>query len=561
MSSHHDVGLTHALSTEEAVWLLGSLAGLHRKPFDAELLIKRFAPPWDLPTLIEALAGLGLKALPIPWPDPAHPHPPLPAVAFARGTAPDTGGPPLLVARRGDGQLGVFRPGDPPAELDDLHTLREAVQPWLLLCAPQDPAAPAGPDEDGGTQATSTPEGAAAARQRQGFGFAWFIPELLRHRRLWRDVLLASLAIQLVGLATPLFTQVIMRMDALSTEADLNALGTERWRKRLALRRLDAELAEQALRITPDDPPPLAQEATAQQLANQAALASALAEERSRMLKAQQELAAAQQQSQRLQAVMPHFQAQETAYVQLADQGFTGQLMVSDKRRERIEKEQELATQQHVIASARASTDQSVKKLEQIRAEHRQRLHSERAETRSQLERLEADWQKQQHRHALMELRAPHEGIVKELATHTVGTVVQPGTVLATLVPQQAPLKVEVWVSNDDIGFVRPGQPVKLKFAAYPFQKYGMAHGEVQWVNADAQVEEPGRGAAEAGHPPPRYKATVTLREAELVRDDRRHTLTAGMQAQAEILLGQRTVMEYLLSPVQRAWHEAGRER
>lgn len=280
------------------------------------------------------------------------------------------------------------------------------------------------------------------------------------------------------------------------------------------------------------------------------------------MLKARQELAAAQQQSQRLQAVMPHFHAQETAYAQLADQGFTGQLMVSDKRRERIEKEQELATQQHVIASARASIDQSVKKLEQIRAEHRQRLHGERADTRSQLDRLEADWRKQQHRHTLMELRAPHEGIVKELATHTVGTVVQPGTVLATLVPQQAPLKVEVWVSNDDIGFVRPGQPVKLKFAAYPFQKYGMAHGEVQWVNADAQNDEPGRSATPDGAaPPPRYKATVTLHEAALVRDDRRHTLTAGMQAQAEILLGQRTVMQYLLSPVQRAWHEAGRER
>ncbi|MDP3812051.1 MAG: HlyD family type I secretion periplasmic adaptor subunit [Hydrogenophaga sp.] len=356
--------------------------------------------------------------------------------------------------------------------------------------------------------------------------------------------------------------QVLMRMDALTTEADLTALTTERWRKRLALRRMDAELDARSLGTEADDPPPLAQEAAAQQLANQAALSTALAEERSRMLKAQQELAAAQQQSQRLQAVMPHFQAQETAYAQLAEQGFTGQLMVSDKRRERIEKEQELATQQHVIASARAGIDQSVKKLDQIRAEYRQRLHTQRAETHLQLGRLEADWQKQQHRRALMELRAPHEGIVKELATHTVGTVVQPGTVLATLVPQQAPLKVEVWVSNDDIGFVRPGQPVKLKFAAYPFQKYGMAHGEMQWVNADAQTEEPGRQPAANGVPtPPRYKATVNLREAELVRDNQRYELTAGMQAQAEILLGQRTVMQYLLSPVQRAWHEAGRER
>ena len=161
-----------------------------------------------------------------------------------------------------------------------------------------------------------------------------------------------------------------------------------------------------------------------------------------------------------------------------------------------------------------------------------------------------------------MELRAPHEGIVKELATHTVGTVVQPGTVLATLVPQQAPLKVEVWVSNEDVGFVRSGQPVKLKFAAYPFQKYGMAHGELKWVNADAQTEDPSRATAPDGAtPPPRYKATVALYDTALVRDARRYELTAGMQTQAEILLGQRTVLQYLLSPVQRAWHEAGRER
>ncbi|MDP3812055.1 MAG: peptidase domain-containing ABC transporter [Hydrogenophaga sp.] len=200
------------MSTEEAVWLLGSLAGLHRKPFDAELLIKRFAPPWDLPTLIEALAGLGLKARPVSWPDPAHRPPPLPAVAFARGASPDSTGPPLLVASRSDGQMGLFRPGESPRELEDLQALRDEVEPWLLLCAAQDPAAPTGPDEDAHTQDAVGPEGGtlSAGMRRQPFGFSWFIPELLRHRRLWRDVLLASLAIQLVGLATPLFTQVII---------------------------------------------------------------------------------------------------------------------------------------------------------------------------------------------------------------------------------------------------------------------------------------------------------------------------------------------------------------
>ena len=209
LSTNHDVGLTHALSTEQAVWLLGSLAGLHRKPFDAELLIKRFAPPWDLPTLIEALAGLGLKAQPVPWPDPAQPPPPFPVVAFARSVGQDSAGPPLLIASRSDGQLGLFRPGEAPSELEDLHAMSHEAQPWLLLCAAQDPAAPAR-DEDSATQAKARQGGTTNPANRSAFGFSWFIPELLRHRKLWRDVLLASLAIQLVGLATPLFTQVII---------------------------------------------------------------------------------------------------------------------------------------------------------------------------------------------------------------------------------------------------------------------------------------------------------------------------------------------------------------
>ena len=81
--------------------------------------------------------------------------------------------------------------------------------------------------------------------------------------------------------------------------------------------------------------------------------------------------------------------------------------------------------------------------------------------------------EKQQHRRELLELKAPQDGVIKDLATHTSGTVVQPGTVLASLVPQDEKLKAEVWVSNEDIGFVRPSQAVKLKFAAYTFQKYG----------------------------------------------------------------------------------------
>jgi HlyD family secretion protein len=357
--------------------------------------------------------------------------------------------------------------------------------------------------------------------------------------------------------------QTLMRMDALITNADLDAIATEYARKRLQLARIDAELTGKPFQPDVQAPASLLRETGAQYRANRDALAAALAEERSRLVKTQRELAAARQQKERLEAVLPHYREQDKAYERLVKEGFSGGLMGSDKRRERIEKEQDLATQGHLIASAQASIDQSQKKLRQIEAEYSRQLHAERVDAQAQIDKLAKELEKQQHRRALLELKAPQDGVIKDLATHTAGTVVQPGTVLASLVPREEKLKAEVWVSNEDIGFVRAGQPVKLKFAAYTFQKYGMGHGTVEYVSADAQSEEEARdkGLQGAGQRPLRYKALVTLDGSALETDGVTYPLSVGMQATAEILLGDRTVAEYLLSPVQKAWHEAGRER
>ena len=357
--------------------------------------------------------------------------------------------------------------------------------------------------------------------------------------------------------------QTLMRMDALITNADLDTITTEYARKRLQLARIDAELGGKPFHPDVQAPMAVLRETGAQYQANRDALAAALAEEHSRMVKAQQELAAARQQKVRLEAVLPHYREQDNAYEKLVKEGFAGGLMGSDKRRERIEKDQELATQGHLIASAQASIDQSQKKLKQIEADYVRQLHAERNEAQAQIDKLAKEQEKQQHRRELLELKAPQDGVIKDLATHTSGTVVQPGTVLASLVPREEKLKAEVWVSNEDIGFVRPGQRVKLKFAAYTFQKYGMGKGTIELVSADAQSEEEARdkGQQGAGQRPLRYKALVMLDASALETDGMKYPLSVGMQTTAEILLGDRTVAEYLLSPVKKAWHEAGRER
>lgn len=359
--------------------------------------------------------------------------------------------------------------------------------------------------------------------------------------------------------------QVLMRMDTLVTEADAKSLDAEYARKRLTLRRIDAELSASPFRLAPGDSPALAGEIEAQYRANRTALEAAIAEEQSRLLRAREDLSAAEQIRTKLGEVLPHYRDQEKAYDKLTKEGFAGPLMLSDKRRERIEKEQELKIQKHVIESARTGIMQSDKKLLQIHSDYRRLLYAERNEVDNALDKLTQEIAKQTHRKELQELRAPQAAIVKDLATHTTGTVVQPGTVLLTLVPQGEPLRAEVWVSNEDIGFVQAGRAVKLKFAAFPFQKYGMVEGTVEHVSADAAEytsRNGGANADQAGRPmPPAYKALIVLKKMSLDMDGQRFPLSAGMQTYAEVWLGTRTVAQYLLSPMQKAWHESGRER
>ncbi len=361
--------------------------------------------------------------------------------------------------------------------------------------------------------------------------------------------------------------QVLIRMDPVLTGADVKAIESEVRNKRIALRRIDAQMGGTRLAREKDDPPDLHAQVEAQYRANVQAYENALAQERSLLAKARHDLAAAQSTKAKLEQVLPHYVEQEKAFEKLAKDGFAGRIMVADKQRERIEKEQDLRTQESTIRSNQALIEQSERKLAQITADYRRQLQTERVEASAQLEKVRQELAKHEHRFGLLELRAPEAGVVKDLATHTIGTVAAPGTILMTLVPEGDEMLAEVWVSNQDVGFIRPGQEVKLKLAAFQFQKYGMLEGKVRRVSADA-TEAPSpntRSDALTGRDramgPLAYRALVDLKSQVLRAGNENYRVSSGMQVAGEIHLGTRSILEYVLSPVQKAWHEAGRER
>ena len=363
--------------------------------------------------------------------------------------------------------------------------------------------------------------------------------------------------------------QILVRMDTNLSQADSTTIQESLQYKALELRRIESELNSKSLNKEANDDSALFARINNEYQANLHAYTDALSTERASLQKANQDLSASIEIQHKLEQTLPNYQAQADAYTDLGKDGYAGNLMVLDKQRELTEKQQDLKSQHFNAQSLQASIAQSQKRLAQITSGYRQKLEAEHVTTYAEFQKLQQDWARQSHKNSLLELKAPQAGIVKDLATHTPGTVVTPGAVLMTLVPNNEALQAEVWLKNEDAGFVHTGQSVKVKLIAYPFQKYGMVDGKVLQVSADATDKSNSNQSAtntdsantQTNPNQLAYRTLVVLNQQNLTIEQEKLHLTAGMQVAAEIKLADQTVMEYLLSPVRKAFHEAGRER
>jgi ATP-binding cassette, subfamily B, bacterial HlyB/CyaB len=212
------------------VWSVGSLCALHRVPFDPNLLLKKYPPPYNLVSLQQAILAydfkVSLQQLKIQY---VHPSAfPLLVVTKPEAVTPDADGRQeptfsgneearselhslMFILKADRERVLVLRPQDTAPQtlsLDDFHAISTG-QMLLFRRKPQENTANIDPASETKPNEPVQPQ-IAGAQPHQKFGFKWFIPELMRHKRLWHEILLASLAIQVVALATPLCTQVII---------------------------------------------------------------------------------------------------------------------------------------------------------------------------------------------------------------------------------------------------------------------------------------------------------------------------------------------------------------
>ena len=161
--------------------------------------------------------------------------------------------------------------------------------------------------------------------------------------------------------------------------------------------------------------------------------------------------------------------------------------------------------------------------------------------------------EKARHRAQLITLTAPAAAIVLELAPRPVGAVAKEAEPLVTLVPLHTPLTAEVEIADREIGFVHAGQTARIKVDAFPFQQHGTLPATLETVSADAFVKE--------RQNEPVYRARLHLDSVDLAAMQPGNRLLPGATVQAEIVVGRRSVLSYLLNPLLKSLDEGLHEQ
>jgi HlyD family secretion protein len=182
----------------------------------------------------------------------------------------------------------------------------------------------------------------------------------------------------------------------------------------------------------------------------------------------------------------------------------------------------------------------------------RQKAMEELLSITRERDNLNEQLQKADMRSRMVVLTAPSDAVVLEIAKLSPGSVIREAEPLFTLVPLGETLEAEVQIESMDVGYVKPGDTTHIKLDAFPFQKHGMVEGNIRTISEDSFRRENNNGGVD-GY----YLGRLQLTKTQLNNLPEKARLLPGMTLSAEIVVGKRTVMSYLLWPLLKALDEA----
>jgi hemolysin D len=366
---------------------------------------------------------------------------------------------------------------------------------------------------------------------------------------------------------------VLIELDPTMTEADQERQKSELLSAELDVARLRAALAEDPLAAF--QPPQRASAAEIEmhrqflisQLAEQDAKLAEIDRQRNQK---EAERSTTLASGAKLQATIPVLQERVDIRKKLLDEALSSKVIYLSEYQELVGLQQDLKLEQGRLREADAAIALLKETRERTAAEYRRATYDALAKAEQKAASAEQEVIKAERLTKLQQLTAPVDGVVQQLAVHTVGGVVTPAQALAVVVPSESHLEIEAMLSNRDIGFVHPGQKTEIKVDTFNFTRYGLLHGEVLSVSSDAitrdrQRDDPASGVSQSESEPRgqelEYAARVSLDRTDMQVDDKLVKLGPGMAVTVEIKTGTRSIIGYFLSPLAKYKQEGLRER
>lgn len=204
------------------------------------------------------------------------------------------------------------------------------------------------------------------------------------------------------------------------------------------------------------------------------------------------------------------------------------------------------------LAAAEAALAEARSRQEGLEREWRSALLTELAAVRGERARLAEALARQEALLRNLVVHAPVAGVIQDLLVASPGQSVGSNQPLMKLVPTGGALVIEARVANDDIGWIRVGQPARVKVRTFDFLRFGTLEGEILRIAADASLD-PATGA-------PSYQVTVRTTSDRLGEGAAAVSVVPGMTVDVDLMVGERTVLSYLTDRIMRVRADAFRQ-
>ena len=335
---------------------------------------------------------------------------------------------------------------------------------------------------------------------------------------------------------------VLMRLRSTDASTALTETETRGAGLRAKVARLEAEASGAGAVRIPEGlsarSPEMAAELSAFQ-ARRLSRSDSVSAERARLEQKQAEIASVQQKLRNYRVELDTAQKQLQVIDSLRAQHAASQIEELDAQARTQRLQSLIQETESALPTLAAGASEMRSRMSQAEAQFRAEAQSELAAVRLELDRSTQDARSQSDRLNRTEVRAPVDGVVNHLFLHTIGGVTRPGEPLVELTPVSGDLVVEGRIRPGDRGELHPGLPASVRISAYDYADLGSLPAEVIYVGSDTLADERGERY---------YQIKAVINKSVLARA--RKPIFDGMTATLDIVVGHRTVLQYILSPI-----------